>query len=161
MKNELPAIVKHMYDDQRAELKYRRDREFQIFSWSATMFIAMTAGLLFIDPEQESLFSAHPLVGRVVGSVVITGLALLSVEWQRVQWNRAARHQRVLARIADELGLFELRVKDGMPWYPAPWRDWGKGPRKYLEIWRFPNKMMATFLLSAVTLFTLWWPMLF
>ena len=39
-------ILKFIYQDQRGEMEYRREREYRIFAWSSSLLTALIGALL-------------------------------------------------------------------------------------------------------------------
>ena len=86
--------LKYAYNDQRSELEFRRRRENEIFTWSATILVVIVGGLLS-SQGQKALFTANsPLLIRVLVSVVIIGLTLFSVLWQQKASQFRARNEQ-------------------------------------------------------------------
>jgi hypothetical protein len=75
--------LKYAYNEQRSELDFRRRRENEIFRWSATILVVILGGLLS-SPGQKVLSTTNSsMVVRVLGTLVIVGLAVFSVSWQQ------------------------------------------------------------------------------
>ena len=149
-------ILKHLHVQQRAELHYRRIREFQIFSWSAAILLGSIVGLLARKADFQTL--AQEKVGwRVIASIVIAGLTVFSLAWQLHQRRSAAAHARVLARIAGHLGAFDAAAFDlKEPLYPQIWESWGTRFKTLGSLLLRPSKVLATALLGLIALLTTW-----
>lgn len=151
-------LLLHLYNDQRAELGYRRMREHQIFTWSASLLIGITGTFLIVDPNQELVLSS--LHGRTITTLVVVALTGFSLLWQINQWNRASLHQQILARLAEELGAFrEVSSTDGEPWYPAEWKQWGGNAPEVRYRINHPTKVLATALLGLLAGLAIWVPL--
>ena len=120
-------VLKQIYEDQRRELDFRRGREQQIFTWSATVLLAATGGIL-ASSWQNSTLSKLGVTGIVVTAVAIAAFTLYSIVWQHYQRKYLLQNQRVLAKVAVKRGWFEERTADGQDTImPAAWRHWGSG----------------------------------
>lgn len=117
-------LVKYLHEEQRDQLNYRRSREFQIFTWSATLLLAVV-GLLVVKEADKDILITQGFGGRLLGSAVILGVGIYSSIWQSFQRKRAAEHQRILVRLAERLGCFERSRSDGESLYPYRWKSWG------------------------------------
>jgi hypothetical protein len=100
--NELD-ILRHLHTLQTMELNYRRNREFQIFTWSATILIAIIGALLIRAQGSSTLFTNHGAYWKIVAGLVVTGLTFFSAKWQLEQRKFSAELQRVLASIGTSL----------------------------------------------------------
>ena len=116
--------LKYAYNEQRGELEFRRRRENEIFTWSATILVVIVGGLLSSQGQKALSTTSPSLVVRVLATIVIVGLALFSVLWQQKACRLRARNEQVLVQIADEMGCF-LPGPDGKRLYPDQWRLWG------------------------------------
>jgi hypothetical protein len=146
--------LRHLQTQQREELQYRRAREFQIFTWSVTLLLAVIAAVLVKPPD---VLAKSGVVLRVVASVIVVGLTFYSLYWQLYQRKSAAAHARVLAKIAGKLGVFDPAAFDGPePLYPDHWRGWGERYLTFREQLSRPSKMSATFLVGIIAMVSLW-----
>jgi hypothetical protein len=120
-------VLKQIYEDQRRELDFRRGREQQIFTWSATVLLAATAGTL-ASSWQNSALSKLGATGVVITGAAIAAFTVYSIVWQHHQRKYLLQNQRVLAKVAVKRGWFEERTVDGSDTImPAAWRHWGTG----------------------------------
>src|SRR5687767_669813 len=67
-----------------AELNYRRNREFQIFTWSASILIAIIGALLIRAQGSSTLFTNRGAYWKLVAGLVVTGVTFFSVNGN---WN--------------------------------------------------------------------------
>jgi hypothetical protein len=117
--------LRQMYDDQRAELGFRRAREQQIFTWSSAALLAIIGGLLAFSDVSASL-ARLGLAGEIIAALLVAALAIYSAMWQRKQRTLMRRHQWVLAQLAVKRGWFSrLDAAEKNPLFPADWKRWG------------------------------------
>jgi hypothetical protein len=83
--------LRHLEKMQRDELQYRRSREFQIFTWSATILLALIAAVAVKPPD---LLARGGSAVREVLSATVLGLTYFSLAWQLQQRRSAAAHAR-------------------------------------------------------------------
>jgi len=146
--------LRHLQTQQREELQYRRSREFQIFTWSVTLLLAIVTAVLVKPPD---FLATGGLALRTVASVVVVGLTFYSLSWQLYQRQSAAAHARVLATIAGKLGVFDSQAFGGPePLYPERWKRWGQRYITLREQLSRPSKMSATLAVGVVALVSLW-----
>ncbi len=147
--------LKYAYNEQRSELDFRRRRENEIFTWSATILVVILGGLLSSQGQMALFTTRSPVLVRVLATVVILGLALFSVLWQQKTCRLRARNEQVLVHIAEEMGCF-LFGPDGKSLYPNQWRLWGS---RYLSLpsqLTSASRICATTLLAITALAALW-----
>ena len=113
-----------LYADQRAELTFRRNREQQVFLWTAGILLAITGGTLAIPAVRETLGAVGPHAARFAALAVLA-LSTFSVIWQLRQRECMRTHQRVLAQLALRRGWFDELDVDGKPLIPEEWAQWG------------------------------------
>lgn len=146
--------LRHLQTQQREELQYRRSREFQIFTWSVSLLLAIIAAVLVKPP---GILARGGVVWRAVASIVVAGLTFYSLYWQLYQRQSSAAHARVLAKIAEKLGVFDPAAFGGSgPLYPDHWRDWGKRYLSFREQLAQPSKISATLLVGIIAMVSLW-----
>lgn len=146
--------LRHLQTQQREELQYRRSREFQIFTWSATLLFAVIAAALVKPPD---ILAKGGAAWRTVASVLVVVLTFYSLRWQLYQRQSTAAHARVLTRIAGKLGVFDPSAFDGPDaLYPEEWKGWGSRYVTYREQLSRPSKMSATLLVGILALVSLW-----
>jgi hypothetical protein len=145
-------LLKYLHQDQEDQLSYRRSREIQIFSWSNAIILAITGAMLAVSPEEVIFLAKREMVARVIVTFVIVGLTAFSVIWQMYQRKCASEHQKVLAKLADNLGCFT--GDDSI--FPKRWRDWGKRYTTFREQIRYPSKVSATVFSGTIALVSSW-----
>lgn len=145
------ALLDSAYVDQRAELSYRRAREGEVFLWSSAVLLAIIGALLVARPEHRALLRAGYFAGAGVASAVVLFISGASVLWQHKQRVHAALNQRVLARIADERGLFKP-IDERPALFTTGWRDWGSRSVAFSAQLKEPSRILATLLLGFAAL---------
>ncbi len=151
--------LKIIYEDQRHELSYRRGREFQIFTWSSTILVAFTAALLLTEAGKNLALEQYGVWGDVLVTSIVISLVSFSVTWQHNQRRLSARHAKILARIAREIGCFDENFgKEGKPVYPEDWKAWGLSNVSFRKHLTTPGKISATFVLGVITIVAVWLP---
>jgi hypothetical protein len=147
--------LKYAYNEQRSELDFRRRRENEIFTWSATILVIIIGSLLSSQGQKALVTTNSPLVVRVLATIVIVGLVLFSVSWQQKICRLRARNEQVLARIAEEMGCF-IPDSNGKGIYPDQWRLWGSRYLSLPEQLISASRICATTLLAITALVALW-----
>ena len=156
--NEFETL-KLMYEDQRQELSYRRGREFQIFTWSSTILVALTAALLLTEVGKNLTLEQYGVWGDALITSIVISLVSFSVTWQHNQRRLSARHAKVLARITREIGCFDENFgKEGKPVYPEEWKAWGISNVSFRKHLSTPGKISATIVLGIITIVAIWLP---
>ena len=153
-------LLRYLHEEQRDQLNYRRSREFQIFTWSAALLLA-AIGILIVKEPDKDIVILKGFYARLLGSAVILGVGIFSAVWQNFQRQRAAEHQRVLVRLAEELGCFDKISPEGEPLYPLRWKSWGTRYTTFLEQLGRPSKVSATLALALIAFLSLWLDLFF
>ena len=118
-------LLKSLYEDQRKELEYRRNREYQVFTWSATVFLALIGAALVSRTRQGALAHINES-GAIIGCLSIILFTAYILLWLLHQRRCMRAHQRVLAQIALKRGWFFEAIADGSrPILPQEWRELG------------------------------------
>jgi hypothetical protein len=117
--------LKDIYDEHRRELEYRRNREYQIFTWSATVQLALIGGSL-VTRSQDSVLSRIGTLGTLSAILAIFLFTIYIVYWLLHQRKAMRAHQRVLVQIAMRRGWFkELNSDRSRPLLPEAWKELG------------------------------------
>jgi hypothetical protein len=111
------------------ELDYRRNKQWNIFSWASTMLVAITGGMLTLQ-----LNGAWPTGRRVPVTIAVVVLAAYCFIWLRYN---SKKDKEAADKVQDETGL-QIR---GLPHEKAP-----LGFRH------------ALVLLAITTLYATWYP---
>ncbi|WP_150109408.1 hypothetical protein [Syntrophobacter fumaroxidans] len=145
-------LLKFTYNYQKSELEYRRNREHQIFSWTASILLAIIAALFFKSPSTEILFKTQNIAWRLLFSIVVIGLTIYSIGWQHYHNTKAASHKKLIISIIDKLKLFD----GNSPILSSKWRSWGTEYVGFRGQHKYPSKMSATAFLGIVGLLAIW-----
>jgi len=141
------ARLLHMYEDQRAQLEYRRKRENDVFMWTATILLGFIGATLLVNsPERPALLQTG--YGATLACAVVLVVTLLSIAWQQKQRRLIAAHQRFLAELQEALGCFSV----GPVTFASSWRDWGNRHVSLRSRFIQPSKLLATGLLGLLAL---------
>ena len=142
-----------LYDDQRKELEYRRNREYQIFTWSATILLALIGGSL-ISRSKDSVLSNIGPIGSALAVLVILAFTVYVLFWLLHQRRCVRAHQRVLAQIALKRGWFLEMTDDGRrPILPDAWKELGNADNGKVG---GLGKMAITAALGFVAMVVVW-----
>lgn len=117
--------LKLLYDEQRKELEYRRNREYQVFTWAATVLLALIGGSL-VSRSQGSVLSAIGPTGVAFAVASVLAFTVYVILWLLHQRKLMRAHQRVLAQIALKRGWFDEVAHNGIsPLMPQAWKELG------------------------------------
>jgi len=146
-------LLKHLYEDQRKELDYRRTRENQIFTWSATVLLALIGGAL-VTKATENVLSRIGQTGVTAAIVLVFAFTAYTIYWLIHERRLIRAHQRVLARIAAKRGWFdEKQIDSEKPILPQEWRQLGTSTRERIG---GIGKIAITCCLGLVAITMLW-----
>ena len=73
--------LKLLYEDQRKELEYRRNREHQVLTWSATILLALIGGSL-VPRSKSSVLSNIGELGSTLAILIIFAFTAYVLVWQ-------------------------------------------------------------------------------
>ena len=119
------ALLRDIYDEQRKELEFRRNREYQIFTWAATVLLALIGGSL-VTRSQDTVLSKLGTLGIVAAILAIFLYTIYVVYWLLHQRKALRANQRVLVQIALRRGWFkELNYDGSRPLLPEEWKELG------------------------------------
>lgn len=146
-------VLKQIYEDQRRELDFRRAREQQIFTWSATVFLALIGGAL-VSPRRENLLARLESWQSAFASGAVVLLAVFCTLWLLHQRRQLRENQRILAALAVKRGWFEETATGSTEkLLPATWKDWGLPKQNPLS---GLGKLIALPMLGFVAAFSVW-----
>jgi hypothetical protein len=155
---ERATMLEKIYDDRRKELEFRRSREQQIFTWSATIFLALIGGALLSPKKDNLLARLEPWHALVAGFSVLT-FAIFCAYWLYHQRLGVRENQRVLAAVPIERGWFDLRGTTGdtspigTSILPEKWKDWGHVESNHLS---GLGKLASVLVLGIVASIVVW-----
>lgn len=141
--------------EQYEELNFRRNREFYIFLWTATILLVFCTFLLGFN-ETKPFDFLNDFSLRIFTIFFIGFIGLFSVLWQNRERKFGAKNCRVIASINDSLSLFEINAyfKDKTV-LPPNWKNWGKKDLRNFRRYFRTNFITATWILSGLTILLL------
>jgi hypothetical protein len=75
-------ILKHAQSLQMVEVQNRRTREYQIFSWTSGLLVALIGALLVFPRAPQTIWSIYGVAGRLLAALAVAVLASQSIVWQ-------------------------------------------------------------------------------
>ena len=151
MKPELEVI----YSTVRESIGFRRDREQQIFGWSSALLVAVISALLLTEIDPNAMLATSK--GKIVGTVLVSLIAIGSCFWQQKQRRLLCDRQKHAAKLMEEMGLFDLDgQKHAGPILPAKWKDWGTRNNTFQSQVTQPSKILFTALLGITAIVVIW-----
>jgi hypothetical protein len=158
-------ILKFVFQDQRNEIQYRREREYRIFTWSSSILSALIGALLITRQTGSIIWQPYGAWGNLVASAAVALITIYSVLWHSRNNRFHGQNAQVLSRINKLLHCFEKGYFDnsGTALFPDAWTDYGKGMsissfRKLLRRIFAVNYTSATVLLGILALIMIWLP---
>ena len=92
-------ILKHIQQDQRGEMQYRREREYRIFTWSSNILLALIGALLITRQTEDLVWRAYGVWGNVVASAAVVLIVVYSTAWHRRNNRFRGQNAQVISRI--------------------------------------------------------------
>ncbi len=138
---------------------FRREREFKIFTWSSTMFLALMGVLLVVKKPETILWLQFGLAGRIIASITICILIFYSISWQNRERRLGNRHAQVTASINKLLHCFDneyFDLRNGQTLFPIEWENWGQANISSMKRFLRANLVTATWLLGVLDIFAIW-----
>lgn len=160
-------ILKHIFQDQRSEMQYRREREYRIFTWSSSILLALIGALLITKQTETLIWKPYGGWGNLVASMAISLIVIYSIMWQLRNNRFRGQNAQVISRINKLLHCFEMGFFDpeGGALFPDEWSDYGRKQKKkksrllaFLSRLFAVNFTSATFLLGILALIMIWLP---
>lgn len=157
-RNELEVLL-FLYKDQKDEIMFRREREFRIFTWSNTIFLALMGLLIVVKQSESILWIQFGISGKVAASATIIFLLFFSIYFQHRERLFGNKNEEIIARINRLLhcfdkGYFDSNTEETL--FPKEWINWGKrdvlSPRRFLRT----NFITATWLLGLMDFIAIW-----
>ena len=158
-------ILKFVFQDQRNEMQYRREREYRIFTWSSSILSALIGALLITRQTGSIIWQPFGVWGNLVASAAVVLITIYSVLWHSRNNRFRGQNAQVISRINKLLHCFEKGYFDnsGTALFPDVWTDYGKSRskssfRKLLGRILAVNYTSATVLLGILALIMIWLP---
>lgn len=153
-------ILKHIKQDQRGEVQYRREREYRIFTWSSNILLALIGALLITRQPDDLVWKAYGGWGSVVASAAVVLVVAYSTAWHRRNNRFRGQNAQVISRIDKALHCFEEGYFDpeGGALFPEEWSDYGQKGNTLRRRLSGVNYVSATFFLGVLALIMIWIP---
>lgn len=158
-------ILKFVFQDQRSEIQYRREREYRIFTWSSSILSALIGALLITRQTGSIIWQPYGVWGNLVASAAVALITIYSALWHSRNNRFRGLNAQVISRINKLLHCFENGYFDnsGAALFPEEWADYGKGSstspfRKIARRLFAVNYTSATVLLGILALIMIWLP---
>lgn len=110
------AKAKFARDLMMAELKYRRDKMWKLFSWVNTLLTGVTGGVIALKTQPDKHFNLTP-VYKVALIIAVLGLAAHGAVWLEYNWRRT---RKIWGSLKKYSGNSEIELL-----------DFGKSPVRY------------------------------
>jgi hypothetical protein len=161
-------VLKHAQSIQLEEIRHRRSREYQIFSWTSGLLVALIGALLVFPRTPQAIWTAYGVAGKLLASLAIVIFAVHSINWQIRNRQAGKENAQVVVRINHLLHLFEqgyYDVSTQNPILPAYWQRWGDSALMTgkTSLWSKlaagllgANFISPTFLLTIVAVIMIW-----
>jgi hypothetical protein len=153
-------ILKFIHEHQQAEMGYRREREYRIFTWSSNILLALIGALLITKQPDTILWRQYGVWGNIVASAAVVFIFVYSAMWQVRNSKFRKGNAAVLSHI-DRLfhsfdpGYFD---PDGSAIYPEGWSGvWKRGPTLRDRLLGM-NYVSATIVIGLLALAMIWVP---
>jgi hypothetical protein len=155
-------LLLYMDGVQRQEIRYKDERVHNIFTWSSSILIVVMGALIATKQSEVIIWGAYGLTGKIMASIIITFLAVFSVQWQIRNRKYIADNGAVIQRIDYLLhyydkGYFDSKNKDSL--FPEKWLQEYPMPKEKIHFFgriKSLNYTSATFILGALTLLMIW-----
>jgi hypothetical protein len=158
-------ILKFVFQDQRSEMQYRREREYRIFSWSSSILSALIGALLITHQTGSIIWQPYGIWGNMVASAAVFLIAFYSVLWHFRNNKFRGQNAEIISRINKLLHCFEKNYfdKSDEALFPDKWTDYGKDRKKssfqkVLGRIFAANYTSATVLLGVLAIIMIWLP---
>jgi len=86
-------------DQVQKEFEYRRKKQWDIFSWSSTILVAMTGGVIALQTRKEAYRLVFPQ--KLAISLAIIALVAYAVLWLGHNWTRETAVAKLLGPEVD------------------------------------------------------------
>lgn len=122
-------VLKHAQSLQMEEVQNRRTREYQIFSWTSGLLVALIGALLVFPRAPQTIWSIYGSTGKNLAMLAVAIFALQSVFWQIRNRKAAQGNARAVTYINRLLHLFEpgyFEPGSDKSVLPQEWLKWGE-----------------------------------
>jgi len=152
-------ILKFVHQDQRNEMKYRREREYRIFTWSSSILLALIGALLITKQSENLVWKPYGGWGNIVASAAVVLIVAYSTMWQFRNSRFRGYNAQVVSHIdillhCHEEGYFD---PEGAALFPDHWRNYGRDATLHDRLFSV-NYISAVLLLGVLALIMIWIP---
>lgn len=147
------AILFFTHTNQYQELMFIREREFKIFAWSNSIFIALIGLLAIVDKSKSAIWEPLGLEGKIIVSVVISLLAFFSISWQNRERKVSNLNAQVISKINKIFSVYEkgkFNMDNNTSLFPTEWENWGKSSTNLFKRYFRANLITATWMLCVL-----------
>ena len=152
-------ILKFLYQDQRNEMEYRRQREYRIFTWSSNILLALIGALLITKQTETLVWKQYGYWGNIIASAAVLLIVVYSTIWQFRNTKFRGWNASVICRVGQilryyEKGYFSPEKNESL--LPEHWAQYGDEEVKLHGRLLSTNYVSATFWLSILALIMIW-----
>jgi hypothetical protein len=158
-------LLKFIFQDQRAEMQYRREREHRIFSWSSSILSALIGALLITKQSGTMIWQAYGVFGNLISTAAVILITAYSIRWHYRNNRFRGQNAQVLTRINKIMHCFEKGYfdKSAAALFPEEWVHYGRERKKsaFEKVAKrifAVNYSSATLLLGILALIMIWLP---
>lgn len=158
--SEKTEILMHIYKYQMEQVMFRREREFRIFTWSSTIFLALMGVLLVIRKDENIVWQPLGLYGKAIVTIALLYLIWFSIRWQNRERELGYRHAKVITGISQVLHFFDKGYfsddKEFVLFPDEHWQAWGNtnvsSPKRLFRA----NLITGTWSLGFLAIMMVW-----
>lgn len=149
-------ILIHFQNTQYQELMFRRKREFNIFLWTATVFIVLIGTLLTLETSNILLWQSYGICGKAAICLIVLLMVFISISWQNRERRFSYTNCKVIVKINSALQAFEnnayMATDDTL--FPERWKKWGTKPLTNYKRFIRGNYITTTWFLGLLAIIT-------
>ncbi len=157
---EKKDILMHIYKYQMEQVMFRREREFRVFTWSSTIFLALMAVLLVTRKDENVVWQPLGVYGKTIVTFALIYLIWFSIRWQNRERELGYRHAKVITGISKILHFFDKGYfgddKDFVLFSDKHWQEWGNtevfSSKRYFRA----NLITGTWSLGFLAIMMVW-----
>jgi hypothetical protein len=151
-------ILKFIYQDQRSEVEYRREREHKIFTWSSNILLVLIGALMVTKQSETLVWKSYGIWGSVIVSAAVVLIVMYSLIWQLRTNKMRGQNAQVISRISAILHCFDKGFYDQSEaaLFPDDWSSYGRNKVTFRRRLFTANYASAIFLLGIMALIMIW-----
>lgn len=153
-------LLKFFYNHTVEESLYLRERQYKIFTWTSSIFIAVIGVLLITDSNTKLPFNADDPVAKIVATCALMLFTGFSVNWQQLNRAYIYQNRQVINKTQELLhcfdkGYFDFESEEAL--FPNEWRFSASANRKtFFQRLGFANFVSATIFLGFLAIVMVW-----